>query len=70
MAKKATTSRRRKITLIQTDKAPREVAAMLGRKKPVTVSLFVHTPETGKTKAASIPTARLCRCRRVCVALV
>lgn len=70
MAKKVRgTTRQRKITLIQTDKSHREVTAMMGRKKPVKINLFVRTPESAKATALT-PTARLCSCRRICVALV
>jgi hypothetical protein len=71
MAKKSTPSRR-KITLIESDETPAAVRAKVGAvrgKKPVTVELFVRSPDKAATKGLAVA-ARLCRCRRVCIAFV
>lgn len=71
MAKKPT-SRRRRITLIQSEDAPAAMRAKLKAprgKKPVEVELFVRAPDAAKETAMPV-TARLCRCRRVCIAFV
>ena len=71
MAKKAAkATRARKVTLIQSEKAPTATqrAAIKG-KKPVKMNLFVRAPDDVKSKSFVVA-ARLCGCRRVCQMLV
>jgi hypothetical protein len=64
MAKKRRSTR--KVTLIQSDESPAKIQARYPRRKLTKVQLIVRAPDKVKAR----PTARLCGCRRICVALV
>jgi|SoiMethySBSTD1v2_1073268.scaffolds.fasta_scaffold567301_2 hypothetical protein len=66
MAKKRRPSARKRLTLIQSDESAAAIRARYPRRKLTTVQLIVRAPDKAKVR----PTARLCGCRRICVALV
>jgi hypothetical protein len=71
-AKKKATPRRRKITLIESSESRAALGARLKAprgKTPVEVDLFVRAPDKTTERALAV-TARLCACRRVCIAFV
>lgn len=74
MAKKAKKAapRRRKITLIESEESATATRAKLKAprgKTPVQVDLFVRAPDKMTERSLAV-TARLCACRRVCIAFV
>ena len=75
MAKKAKAKAklsRRRITLVESDEKPDAIRARMKAprgKRHVEVELFVRSPDRAAERSLAV-TARLCACRRICIALV
>ena len=65
----ATTKGQRRITLIQSDEGPDEVRKKVQYGNLVDVELVVRSPDNEDVSDTAFA-ARLCSCRRVCVAIV
>lgn len=60
---------KRRITLIESDKSAEEVRRQVADKNLVEVELVVRKPDNADAQELAIA-ARLCGCRRVCVAFI
>ncbi|RVL70416.1 hypothetical protein CN135_32155 [Sinorhizobium meliloti] len=61
--------RKRKITFIESDETPENIRKSLPKKNLFEVDLFIRKPDKVDTDEFSVA-ARLCRCRRVCLAFI
>jgi hypothetical protein len=66
MAKKRKNPR---LILVESTEAEDAIRAKIGDKKVVTVDLWVRTPDSEKLEEMTVA-ARLCGCRRICLAVV
>jgi hypothetical protein len=66
MAKK---SKNPRLVLVESTESEAAIRAKIPDKKVVSVDLWVRTPDSEKLEAMTVA-ARLCGCRRICLAVV